>query len=110
MMVARGMVRSGWSTESAGTVADSSPRNAHSDSVAADVTAWKGVIPLVIGATRRERSTHATPTIATATKGNSFTTVVTICTTLARRIPSALTNVSNHTAASDATPHNRGLP
>jgi hypothetical protein len=37
--VARGIVRSGSSTSSAGTVADSSPMNAHSVSVAAELIA-----------------------------------------------------------------------
>ena len=111
MMVARGMVRSGSSTESAGTVADSKPRNAHSDSVAADETAWNGEMPLVIGATRRARSTHGDaddrrprPAAGASRPWSRFAPHS------RDESRSALTKVKSHTAASDATPHSRGLP
>ena len=92
--VARGIVFSGLITLPAGTVADSSPRNAHSVSAADAVTAAR------LSGCGSTRMTDASPlpssTIASTTiasNGITLSTVVTICTTPICRTPRQLRNV-----------------
>ena len=93
-IVARGIVFSGSITLPAGTVADSSPRNAHSVIVADAVTAAR------LSGCGSTRMTDASPlpssTIASTTiasNGITLSTVVTIWTTPICRTPRQLRNV-----------------
>src|SRR5882757_8612184 len=93
--VAMGMARPGSATLSAGMVADSRPNKAHSVKVAAAVTppTDRGMEP--VADTWCER-TNNNPKTATANKGRTLRTVVTLCTQPDALIPYQLTNVSIH--------------
>ena len=99
-IVARGIVRAGSRTCSAGTVADSSPSNAHKVSVAAAVmlASFKSAKPAKGGSdafvSPPPDNTKPASKI-TASNGMTFRTVVTNCTEPASTAPRQLIAVSN---------------
>ena len=98
--VARGIVRSGSRTWSAGIVADSRPVSAQSVSVAVAVTAARDDDPLALKGTKLLVSRKNKPTMPMAMSGTSLRTVVASWTRPASRTPSALTPVRIQMAAS----------
>ncbi len=97
-IVARGIVRSGSTTSSAGMVADSNPRKAHSVKVAAAVMAGNVPLPLVLNGRKLSGLMYRRPRVPMATRGASLRIVVTTCTEPAVRTPRTLTQVSSQIA------------
>jgi hypothetical protein len=109
MTVARGIVRVGLSTSSAGTVADSTPMNDHSVSAATAVIAPYALSPLGLKPPKLEPCMKNNPARASASSGTNFSTVVTPCTMPPWRTPRMLTNVSSQIAAMATTAANTRL-
>ncbi len=106
--VAIGTIRAASSTFSAGTVADSRPRNPQNVSpaavaICAPVTATCGCA--TVGA---PRSHNTTPSPISAASGTSLITVVTSEISPALRTPRILTPVNSHTTSTDSTAGNPG--
>src|SRR5450755_753087 len=93
--VARGMVLLGFFTSSAGMVADSTPRKAHSVRAATAVTAANGDIPLVLNGMKWLQLTQNKPIVAMATSGTSFMMVVITWKTPACLMPITLIQVTS---------------
>src|SRR6266478_3041363 len=104
--VARGMVLSGFLTSSAGTVADSTPRNAHRVSAATAVTAANGDIPLVLKGTKWLQFTQNRPMVAIATRGTSFMIVVITWNIPACLMPMTLIQVTSQISPMATSPDN----
>ena len=96
MMVARGMVRSGWSMFPAGTVATSTPHRAHSASATEALTALGRDSPLGLNGTKRPGSMNHTATSANSSSGTNFNTVSSSCARPASRTPSRFTPAHSH--------------
>src|SRR5437868_6363963 len=102
--VARGMLRSGSMTLSDGTVAHSSPSNAHNvnvaDAVIAEIVNGCGsnLMTLVSCAANSQKASAMIPS-----SGSSFNTVVTICTTPMCLTPRQLRNVRSQISTTEAT-------
>src|SRR5437773_12206543 len=91
--VARGIVLSGASTDSAGIVPASSPRNDQSVRAATADSAEKLESPLGLNGTKCSAFSQKIPAKATAASGISFKKVVVTCIHPAARIPRQLTQV-----------------
>lgn len=92
--VANGMVRPGFATFSAGTVADSRPSNAQRASVALADTPDSEMLEWSKEAGRGARTTN-NPSAAIAISGITFNSVVIACTQPAALTPYQLTKVSS---------------
>ena len=97
--VAIGITRAGLATLSAGIVADSNPRSAHSVRVAAAVVPLSDSGILAAAATLLECRENS-PKSTTASKGRILSTVVTLCTQPDALIPYQFTKVSDHRSSS----------
>ena len=99
-MVAKGTVNSGRLILSAGSVADSKPRNAHMVSVTQVVTAPQssGAGGVTTAAVPRVASTKAA-IASTASSGTSLMAVVACCTALTARTPARLISVTSSSTA-----------
>ena len=98
MIVARGIVFSGSLTSSAGTVADSSPMNAHSASVAAALTCQSN--PPCAGANGVKFAPwmKKSPMMPITASGTNLTTVVITCAQPVSRTPMMFTIVNSQIA------------
>ena len=98
MIVARGMVFSGFSTSPAGTEADSIPRNAHSVRAAtALMLSPTGLLPGL--KTRLSGLNHKRPMVAIASSGSSLMIVVITAMRPVLSTPRRLIRVTHHTSA-----------
>src|SRR6478609_5038722 len=113
-IVARGIVFSALCTLEPGMVAHSIPRKAKSVVAAVAVIAWKEDMPLILKGTKFSVWIKKSPAMATATSGNIFSTVVTICILPVATMPRVLIQVPIQMAdnpvsdAANALPFNTG--